>query len=148
MLSQGFIERDRKAQTENRTMSESDIQARILLAIGALPGVRVFRNHVGEGWHGQVLDQSPDRLLLAHPRRVTFGLAPGSSDIIGWRTVTIRPEDVGRQIAQFVGHEVKTTTGVAAEKQRKFHAALSAAGGLSAVVRSPERALHSITERW
>jgi hypothetical protein len=128
--------------------SEAEIQARILLAIGALPGVRVFRNHVGEAWHGKVLEHAPGRLLLAHPRRVTFGLTPGSHDIVGWRTVTVQPGDVGREIAQFIGMEVKTPAGAVADRQRRFHAVLTAAGGLSAVARSPEAAFHSVTERW
>ena len=125
-------------------MSEASIQARILLAIGALPGVRVFRNTVGTGWHGEPMRPgwqglpAGEYLVLKNPRRVSFGLFPGSHDIIGWRTLQTAP---GLSVAQFLGIEVKTAKGVLSSQQSRFGSVLSRAGGLSLVARSPEEAL-------
>ena len=71
---------------------------------------------------------------------VRYGLATGSSDLIGWRSVTITPEMVGATIAQFVALEVKTPTGRPTNEQRAFLAAVHRAGGVAAIVRSPEAA--------
>ncbi|MEO5375642.1 MAG: VRR-NUC domain-containing protein [Alphaproteobacteria bacterium] len=98
-----------------------------MLAVGGLPDVRVFRNNCGVALH-------PDG------SRVVYGLCPGSSDLIGFRTVTVTPDLVGRQLAQFVAIEVKTATGRVSPEQRRFLDAVERAGGLAAVVRSPEAA--------
>lgn len=119
---------------------ESKVQAEILLAIGALPGVRIFRNTVGQGWHGQVVEHRGGLLTLRNPRRVTFGLMPGSPDLVGWHTVTITPDMVGQRIARFTGLEVKTGTGRASDGQRHFLNVLREAGGLAEVVTSPQQA--------
>lgn len=120
---------------------ESDDQAKILLAIGALPDLRVFRNTVGEGWVGKVTAHEKDFLVLQHPRHVTFGLYPGSPDIVGWRSLLITPDMIGERIAQFTGLEVKTRHGRTADVQTRFLAALADAGACCGVVRSPDEAL-------
>lgn len=127
---------------------ENDLQARIMLAVGALPGVRVFRNTVGEGWTGKQV-RTDDRSIVAlrGASRVTFGLHPGSHDLIGWREVVITPEMVGRRVAVFLGGEVKTETGRVAEHQAKFGTALEKAGGLSFVWRSPAGAVSDVTRK-
>ncbi len=123
-------------------MSESEVQARIMLAVGALPGVRVFRNTVGQAWQGEVVDH--DRrarvLLMRNPRAVTVGLATDSPDLVGWRSRIITPADVGRAFAQFLGLEVKTATGRASPGQQNFLRVLNEAGALADIVRSPEEA--------
>lgn len=101
------------------TTPESHIQARILLECGALPDVRLFRNHVG-------------RVVDVRGRRHTFGLCPGSPDIVGWRTVDGR--------AVFVGIEVKGPQTRIQENQTRFLAVLAAAGGLCGIARSVEDA--------
>jgi hypothetical protein len=50
--------------------------------------VRLYRNNTGT-----LRDQ--------HGRPVTFGLAVGSADLIGWTTRTITPDMVGQQVAVF-----------------------------------------------
>lgn len=129
--------------------SEADIQARILLAVGALPDVRLFRNTVGEGWQGTVLTRHGDTIALRNARYVTFGLAPGSADLIGWRRRLITAADVGSVFAQFTGVEVKTTKGRAADKQRHFLDVVTNAGGCAGIARSPDdaRDLLGITPR-
>lgn len=110
-------------------MAESDVQARILLDCGARPGVRLFRNTVGEGWQGEILERTPNTVTLRRPRYVTFGLMPGSSDLIGWRdgmfaAIEVKAERGGRRSAE----------------QERFIAAVLAAGGFAGVARSPAEA--------
>ncbi|GAN79807.1 hypothetical protein [Acidocella aminolytica] len=124
--------------------SESDIQAKIMLAIGGRPDVRIFRNHVGFGWSGQLLKQEGDRVLLKNARPATFGLAPGSADLIGWRSITIKPEHVGRKIAVFISGEVKALRGKAAEAQKNWARIVDAAGGLAAIWRTPAGAIETV----
>lgn len=106
-------------------MTETSIQSRILRALGSRPDTRLFRNQVGVGWVGK-----PDRLT-----RVSFGLHPGSSDLIGWRTITITPEMVGKRVAVFLGIEVKTDSGRLRPNQINWDQRLREAGGASVIVR-------------
>lgn len=107
-------------------MTEAHIQQHIrLLSRGP---VRLFRNNVG-----RLPDPRTGRL-------VTFGLAPGSADLIGWRTVEITPEMVGQQIAVFASLEVKSPRGRLRPDQAAWLAAVQAAGGIAGVARSAEEA--------
>ena len=76
---------------------------------------------------------------------VRYGLQPGSSDLIGWRTVTITPEMVGQQVAVFTSIEVKTPTGRIRPEQQQWLDAVQAAGGIAGVARSVEDALRITT---
>jgi hypothetical protein len=83
-----------------------------------------------------------------HDRRgvpVRYGLQPGSSDLIGWRTVTITPEMVGQQVAVFTSIEVKTPTGRIRPEQQQWLDAVQSAGGIAGVARSVEDALRITT---
>lgn len=124
-------------------MSESKAKTEIMLGIGALPGVRVFNNPVGSAWQGNLISHTRDRLILAHPRRITYGLAPGSADLIGYRTVTITPDMVGQRVAVFTALEVKAPGGThrVTQEQRHFLDVVKAAGGIAGIARSPEQAL-------
>lgn len=120
------------------TTREADIQAAIMLRVGALPGVRVFRNTVGEGWQGTRVERpTPDMLadrslvVLKRPRYVRFGLHPGSPDLVGWRTVTITADMVGSVVGQFVGIEVKQNGAKPSTEQARFLAAITGAGGFA-----------------
>ena len=118
-------------------MSEAADKARIRLALGR--EARLFTNPVGNGWMGkQVSRPVPGCVILAAPRRIAFGLHPGSSDLIGWRAVTVTPEMVGREVAVFSALEIKADGGrhPVSEEQRKFLAAVIAAGGYAGVART------------
>ncbi|GEM_PF-253835 len=121
-------------------MSESAILKAVHLAVGSLPGVRLFRNQVGQGAAGQIVGRPGDGLLLVKGNPVTMGLCKGSSDLIGWRVLTITPDMVGQTVAQFVALEVKTITGRASPDQRNFLDVVERAGGLAALVRSADEA--------
>lgn len=110
-------------------MSESVVLARVRLWLGAhAPHIRLFRNNSGVAFH-------------ADGSRVVYGVAsPGGADLIGWTTVTVTPAHVGRPLAVFTAAEVKTPAGRLSPAQRTFLAAVEAAGGIAAVVRSEEDA--------
>ena len=65
-----------------------------------------------------------------------FGLARGSADLIGWRTITVTPEMVGTQLAVFTSIEVKTPTGRIRPEQHAWQRTVSSAGGIAGIARS------------
>lgn len=87
--------------------------------------VRLFRNNVG-------FDLS---------NKVKYGLAPGSADLIGWRTITITEHHVGRKVAVFAAIEVKTPTGRIREDQQNFIDFVDECGGISGICRSVQDAI-------
>jgi hypothetical protein len=113
---------------------ETDLQQRIRLALGTHPDARLFRNQVGS---------LPDP---RNGRLVTFGLARGSADLIGWRTLVVTPEMVGQRIAVFTSLEVKTATGRLSPAQTQWLHAVRTAGGIAGVARSVPDALRIVTE--
>jgi hypothetical protein len=112
-------------------VTEQQIQQHIRLALSRGP-VRLYRNNTGT-----LRDQ--------HGRPVTFGLAVGSADLIGWTTRTITPDMVGQQLAVFTSIEVKTPTGRVKPEQQQWLDAVQAAGGIAGVARSVEDALRITT---
>ena len=104
--------------------AETALQQKIRLAVGTRPDLRLFRNNTG---------------TLPDPRTgrpVEFGLARGSADLIGFRTITITPEMVGQRVAVFTSIEVKTPTGRLSEAQSNWMGLISGAGGIAGVARS------------
>ena len=109
-------------------MSEAAIQQQIRLALSRA-GVVAFRNNVG-----QYTDTKTGR-------PIQYGLCVGSSDLIGWTTVTVTPEMVGSTVAVFTAVEVKTPTGRPTEHQLNFIAQVIKAGGFAGIARSPRDAV-------
>jgi hypothetical protein len=116
-------------------MKEQQIQQRWLINISRRPDVRMFRNNVGQGWQGQVVSREMGAVVIQNARPLNAGLCVGSSDLIGWKTVTITPDMVGQQVAVFVAAEVKTAAGRLTGEQTNFLNKVRAAGGLAVVVR-------------
>lgn len=102
----------------------------VMRALGT-GAVRLFRNNVGVAIY-------PDG------SRVVYGLCPGSSDLIGWRTVEVTPQMVGRKVAVFVALEVKNERGRLTPEQDNFLAAVRAAGGIGVEARSAEGAARMV----
>lgn len=119
-------------------MTESELLAEVLLAVSR-DNVRLFRSNAGLAWQGRVLEQTPTRLVLAYPRPIKL-LAPGFHDTVGWRSIEIQPEHVGRRLAQFATLELKSARGRVTDEQAAFQATVRRAGGLSEVARSVEQA--------
>jgi len=104
--------------------AETTLQQQIRLALGTNPDTRIFRNQVGS-----LPDPRTGRL-------VTFGLAKGSADLIGWRTITVTPAMVGTRLAIFTSIEVKTPTGRVRPEQQAWLKAVQQAGGIAIIARS------------
>jgi hypothetical protein len=109
--------------TGARRTDETLLLREVLRTLGARPGLRLFRNSVG-------------LVRLPGGGAIPYGLCPGSSDLVGWRTLRVG----SLPIAQFVALEVKTPTGRLTEEQARFFFAVQAAGGLAGEVRSLEDA--------
>ena len=120
-------------------MTESKISAEMRLEATRL-GARLFRNHVGQGWQGDVVRHDPQSgtVTLRSARRVSFGFGVGSSDLIGWVPVLITPEHVGTVLSRFLAVEVKAESGKASTEQDKFIATVVESGGVAGVLRSAE----------
>lgn len=103
--------------------AESALTNKIRLALAKISGLRLFRNHVG-------VIRDADGYMHR------FGLCNGSSDLIGWRSVTVTPEMVGQRVALFVAIEVKTERGRVSKDQQNFIDAVNQAGGVGVIARS------------
>ena len=123
----------RAADQPDVANAETDLQQRIRLALGLQHDLRLFRNQVG---------QLPDPRT---GRAVQFGLARGSADLIGWRTVTVTPDMVGQRVAIFTSIEVKTTTGRLTPAQQAWLGVVRSAGGIAGVARSVADAFQIVT---
>lgn len=104
--------------------AETDLQQRIRLALGTRSDLRLFRNQVG---------QLPDPRT---GRMVQFGLARGSADLVGWRTITITPDMVGQRVAVFTSIEVKTERGRVRSEQHAWLSTVQQSGGIAGIARS------------
>lgn len=82
--------------------------------------VRLFRNNVG----------------FDAQNKVRYGLAPGSSDLIGWTQVEITQHHVGRKVAIFTAIEVKSEFGRIRSDQQRFVDFVDECGGISGICRS------------
>lgn len=120
--------------------AESTILARIRRALGLRRDCRLFRNDCGTAWAGEVVHRRGRTVTLHKAQRITYGLQPGSGDLIGWRTVEITPDMVGQRVAVFLSAEVKNRRGRVSAAQRRWIDVVNAAGGLAGVVRSEEDA--------
>lgn len=108
--------------------AETTLQQQIRLALGTRIDLRLFRNQVG---------QLPDPRT---GRPVQFGLARGSADLIGWRTITITPEMVGQRLAVFTSIEIKLPNGRVRPEQLAWQRTVSGAGGIAGIARSVQDA--------
>jgi hypothetical protein len=104
---------------------ERKIQSEIQLAANG--PARLWRNNVGA-----LRDQ--------RGQLVRYGLCPGSSDLIGYRTIVITPDMVGQRLAVFAAVEVKDQA-APTEQQQAFIRLIEQAGGLAGVARSVPDAL-------
>jgi hypothetical protein len=95
--------------------------------------VRLWRNNCGS-------------LQDKHGRWVKFGVAnPGGADLIGFKTVTVTKDMVGKRLAVFVALEVKQKNGRVRPEQQVFIDLVKLKGGIAAIVRSVEQAIKVLT---
>lgn len=101
--------------------SESMIQQRILLALGAHPACRIFRMNTGA-----LPDPRTGRLIR-------FGI-PGMADILG----ILRPS------GRFLAIEVKSAIGRQSTQQVAFQRMVESCGGLYVLARSVDDAVQAV----
>lgn len=107
-------------------MKEKLILEQIMVSFSRL-GARLFRNNVG------VLQDK-------RGQHVKYGLCTGSSDLIGWHSVTVTPEMIGRKIAIFLAVEVKAGKTAVTGPQLDFLRAVKESGGICMLVHDVETA--------
>jgi hypothetical protein len=135
-------------------MTEAELLKRLMLGL-SMPGTRVFRNHVGLAYQGEPIRFSthgrievfPGDVLVRQARQVQAGLCVGSSDLIGWHSVVVTPDMVGRTVAVFSGFEAKSKTGRLTVEQQRFLDAVRAAGGIGVEARDVDGALSALKEQ-
>lgn len=106
-------------------MKEKKTQTEILLKIGGRKDTRLFRNSVGIG-------------MLRNGSYVRFGLAKGSGDLIGWHSLIVTEEMVGKRLAIFLSIEVKAPKGLTSKEQKIWEQIVNESGGIALIARSPE----------
>jgi len=124
----------RRSSREDQVSSEIDLAH-------SHGDVRLLRNNVGV-------------LLDRTGRPIAYGLGSkgakplkGTSDKIGWRSVTVAPEMVGRRLAVFVAIEEKDLAHPTPD-QLRFIANVQAVGGLAGVAHSAEEARAILYPDW
>lgn len=130
-------------------MTETDILKRIMLTVGALPQVRIWRNNSGQAWSGAEIIHLPVRtrflingksfltetgdILIRQAHPVNFGLK-GSGDLLG----IIGPS------GKLLVIEVKTETGRQSTQQKNFEKMIKDLGGIYILARSEKDALERL----
>jgi hypothetical protein len=104
--------------------TEADFMRRCMKRATEL-GARLYRNNVG------VL---PDKRGIP----VRYGLATGSSDLIGFVPVTVTPDMVGQTLAVFVSVETKAGRGKATKEQDQWLAMVAKHGGRAGIARTDD----------
>ncbi len=89
--------------TDTKFLLEKNVRNNIIL-LSAKSGITLFNNPVGTAWAGKY---NPSTHSVIAPRAVKYGLAVGSSDLIGITPVKITQDMVGKTIGVFTGVEVK-----------------------------------------
>ena len=118
-------------------MKESNILALVRLALSKL-GFTSFRNNSGTAWQGEVKRIGAKTIIIDNARPVHFGLATGSSDVIGFKPVVITPEFVNRRVAVFAAIEVKQPGKKPTDEQTNFLDCVKNAGGIAIVAYSAD----------
>lgn len=121
-------------------MSEAnDLPKRLMLELSRNDATRLFRNNVGLGWVGRAERCKDGSVLIDNARPLHAGLCEGSSDLIGWHSLIVTPDMVGKRIAAFIALEAKTGSGRLSKEQLAFIAAVNRAGGVAGEARTMEQ---------
>jgi hypothetical protein len=120
---------------DRMSKSEANVQALGRMA-ASKSGAVTFRNSVGGAWSGRKVKTLPNgNAIIAGAQWIKFGLQVGSADTLGWKSITITPEMVGKKVAVFSSIEYKTDTGKPSPDQIGWHNAVWNAGGYSGFAR-------------
>lgn len=127
---------------------EKKVLNEILLGVSKAFRCRLFRNNVAKSYVGRVVNRENidgELCVTIYPARILHsGLIEGSSDLIGWTTITITPEMVGKDIAVFTAVEAKTGNQKLRKTQKIFIDNVTNAGGIAGMVKSENETLELI----
>lgn len=124
-------------------MSEKTLLSEIQLLF-TKKGHRIFRQNTGTGWAGEFFKPpmetnvriTPRDVLVRNARPLRAGLCTGSSDLIGWQSITITEDMIGKKVAIFTAIEVKYGSTRTTEEQKRFIESVNNSGGVGKIVRS------------
>lgn len=119
-------------------MTTNDLTKSIEVAAPRLRA-RLFRNNTAVAWVGDARHEGTT-VILRNARALHAGLCTGSSDLIGWTTLEITPDMVGRRVAVFTAVEVKNGSDRASKAQKAFIEAVKTQGGIAGIARTVEDA--------
>ncbi len=94
---------------------------------------RLIRINAGTGWSGKIVKHDQEILILKNPRPF-HGVPAGWPDLIGWETVEITSDMVGKKVAVFCAEEIKAT-GDLTDQQKKVKKLILEMGGIYRIVR-------------
>lgn len=125
-------------------MREAPIVRQIQLAASAIGDCRLFRNSVAMcvlGKPERIRKAGPVMLnegdmVVRHGRIAMAGWGGDTADCLGYRTIEITPDMVGKRIAQMCSVEVKSDTGRASKGQQNWLRIMLEAGACAGIVRS------------
>lgn len=115
----------------------------------------LFRNDCGVGFVGGKRFQIPfsgkyfaeqGDLVVINPKRISYGLHPGSGDHIGWETITVTPDMIGQKIAVFKSIEIKTAKDRLSDKQKNWFRAVERDGGIAEIWKEEKGVIRRITK--
>lgn len=113
-----------------------NIRSQILAEANKYSDVKLWPNPVGLGYAGEVVREYKigidNFIVIKNPRRVKYGLAPGSADCIGFKIEEI----AGKKIARFLAIEIKSRKDALREKQSNFRKMILRLGGIAGLARS------------
>jgi hypothetical protein len=135
-------------------VSEAALLHRLMIAFSNV-GARVFRNSVGVMYQGEAVRATHECKVTLHPgdvvvrkaRTVRAGLCVGSSDAIGWRSLVVTPDMVGRRVAIFAAAETKSERGRLTDEQANFLRQVEHAGGIALECRDVDESVERLT-KW
>lgn len=128
-------------------MNETNITREIMLAIGKFcRNTRIFRNNVGMAWAGEATKKG-SVIIIQNPRPLHAGLCEGSSDLIGWTSIEVTPDMIGKKVAIFTAIEVKVPGKNPTPEQANFIEQVRQAGGIAGAARSDSEARALLDQR-
>lgn len=106
----------------------------------------LFPNPVGKGYVGKCVSFKNGVAVIENARIVDFGLFPGSPDDVGWRSIIVTPDLVGKRIAIAVGFEYKKKKGQRRKKQKDTIKKMQEWGCIAAFIEGIDDAERAINQ--
>lgn len=88
-----------------------------------------------------MVQMSPGDVLVKCARPLHAGLCKGSSDLIGYKSVVVTPDMIGKRVAIFAAPEAKEVGGRLSQEQKDFQRVVVEDGGIAGMFRSVVEAL-------